>query len=461
MKRFLSFFLVLTVLITTGAGCGGPSAAETAASKPVTIKIWRVFDSQSTMAAIMSAYQAIHPNVSFDYRELRVDEYKNELLRAFAEGTGPDVFSVHNTWIGEYQSLMAPLPSTLSIPYTVTQGTIKKEQVTTIHTDPTISVRQLKNDFIDIVTDDVVRPWSPGPNLPAQPAIWGLPLGVDVMALFYNKDLLNAAGIAEPPKTWNEFQTDVAANKTKLTLVGSGDVIIQSGGAIGTAHNVERAVDILSLLMMQDGVPIVNDNGTATFATPNENRDVLGAEALRFYTDFANPFREVYTWNNKQPGSFEAFVTGKTAFFFGYTYHIPLIKAANPKLKYAVTPMPQIENGRTVNFANYWVETVAKASPNQNWAWDFIQFAAKADQVKTYLAASGKPTALRALITPELDDEALSPFASELLTAKSWYKGKNAAVAEGAFLDLIDASLAGAEITKALNDAQNKVNQTL
>jgi len=456
-KRFLSLFLLVAAVFTMGAGCGGPSKAEVEAAKPVTITIWRVFDADDTFSSIMSAYQALHRNVSFEYRTLRIEEYEEELLKAFAEGTGPDVFSVHNTWIGGYENLIAPLPATLTIPYTEVRGTIKKETITTLKEEPTLSIRALNKDFVGVVPEDVIRPYQPNPKAEPEDRIWGLPMSVDSLALFYNKDLLDAAAIAQPPATWTQFQENVVA----LTSLGVDDVILQSGAAIGTSRNVERSFDILSLLMMQNGTTMVDDRGRARFAEEAADRTVPGAEAVRFYTEFASPLKEVYTWNAEQPTSFDAFVTGKTAFFFGYSYHIPLIRTRAAKLNFGITSMPQIENAEAVNYANYWVETVAKSSKYQNWAWDFVQFATSEQQVESYLTEAVKPPARRALIDGLLEDEDLSVFASQLLTAKSWYRGEDVAVAEQAFLDLIDQALAGAIVEDEIAQAQNKVNETL
>jgi ABC-type glycerol-3-phosphate transport system substrate-binding protein len=223
---------------------------------------------------------------------------------------------------------------------------------------------------------------------------------------------------------------------------------------------VERAFDILSLLMMQNGTQMTDSRGSATFAAELEDKSVPGADAVRFYADFANPLKAVYSWNAEQPSSFDAFASGKTAMFLGYSYHLPLIRSRAPKLNFAVAPAPQISEGRTVNYANYWVETVSKSTENVDWAWDFVQFAAEAEQVTNYLSAAGKPTALRSLINAQLEDDDLAVFAGQLLTAKSWYLGNDASVAESAFLELIDSALAGGEPERGVRDAQNKVNQT-
>lgn len=457
MKSIWRNIIILMIpLLILGAGCGGSSAAEVLASTPVKITVWRVFDDDSTFQGLMSAYQAVHPNVSFSYRELRFDEYEDELLRAFAEGEGPDVFSIHNTWIGEYESLIEPLPDSLSIAYSEVRGTIKKETIYTIEEEPTLSKRALEANYVDVVAQDVLRSYKASAKSEAEDRIFALPLSVDTLAMYYNKDLLDAAGIAEPPSTWTEFQDAV----TLLTKIGSNGQILQSGAAIGTSQNVERAFDIVSLLMMQNGTAMTDSRGRPTFGNETD-AGFLAGEAVRFYTDFANPLKAVYTWNAEQQDSFDAFVNGNTAFFFGYSYHNAFIKTANSKLDFSVAPAPQIDGGKTVNYANYWVETVAKSSDAGDWAWDFVQFAAEEENVDSYLSASNKPTALRALIATQLENELLSVFSAQTLTADSWYKGSDAQVAEEAFLDLIDAMLAGNETQTALREAQNKVSQSL
>lgn len=448
--------LLLLPLVLMGAGCGGTSTAEKLSTTQHTITIWRVFDDDDTYSQIMSAYQALHPNISFEYRELRYEEYEDELIRAFAEGEGPDIFSIHNTWIGKYESLIQPMPDSLTIPYTETRGTIKKEVIYTVQEEPTMSQRALKSNYVDVVVDDVLRSYKANAKAEEEDRIFALPMGMDSLALYYNTDLLNAAGIPEPPGTWTQFQDQVAL----MTQINTNDSIVQAGAAIGTSRNVERAFDLVSILMMQNGTQMTDSRGRVTFAQETDS-GFLGGEALRFYTDFANPLKAVYTWNEDMPDSFDAFTSGNTAFFFGYSYHNDFIKTANAKLNFSVSPLPQIDGGKTVNFANYWVETVAKSTDAGDWAWDFVQFAAGEDRVTSYLTQAKRPAALRALINSQLEDEVLSVFAGQTLTADSWYRGGDALVAEEAFLDLIDAFLSGSEQERALKDAQNKVNQSL
>lgn len=449
--------LGLIALLTTGAGCGGSTST---ALEKVDLEIWRVFDDDNTFDAIIDAYRASHPNVKINYREWRFDEYEDELVRAIAEGRGPDIFSLHNTWMHEYQDLMLPMPETVTTQVQEQRGTVRKEIVTVEREEETMSIRELSSSFVEQVEKDVVLDYQPDDSVEPEKKIYGLPLAMDSLALFYNKDLLDAAGIAQPPASWSEFQDDVI----ELTTFDTDGEVEQSGAALGTSRNIERSVDIVSLLMMQNGTDMTDERGRVTFnEIGSDVPDDLypSYDAVAFYTDFANPTKAVYTWNDSFSSSYEAFANGETAFFIGYSYHIPLIRTAAPKLNFAVTKIPQIEGGREVNFANYWVEAVSGQSEFPDWAWDFILFAADEENVTSYLEEAQKPTALRSLISSQLDDEWLGPFAAQVLTAESWYQGYDADAADEAIKDLIDEVLAGVEDPQdSMNAAASRVKQT-
>ncbi|MFH1711865.1 MAG: extracellular solute-binding protein [Patescibacteria group bacterium] len=463
MRRFLkpvTFLIVASLFLTTGQGCvGGGGGGQQL--EQVTLNYWRVFDDSGDFRDIINAYRALHPNVKINYRKLRYDEYEEELVRAIAEGRGPDIFSMHNTWMNEYQNLMEPMPSSVTIQNQETRGTLRQEMVVVETTKPTPSITTLKNDYVEQVAKDAVLSYKATTRSDAQSRIYGFPLSVDSLALFYNRDLLDAAGIPTPPQNWEEFQA-VIPQLTSYDIDGN---ITQSGAALGTSQNVERSTDILSLLMMQTGTQMTDARGRVAFNTVPEGSPkgfYPGLNALQFYTDYANPTKQVYTWNENYPNSFEAFANGQTAFFFGYSYHIPLLRTAAPRLNFAVASMPQIEGGRDVNYANYWLEVVSNDTKNSNWAWDFLMFASSAENVTSYLDRTDKPTALRNLVNSQLDDGQVAIFAAQTLTAESWYRGSDATAAENALKNLIDDYLKARyeDPADAMELAANRVQQT-
>jgi len=139
-------------------------------------------------------------------------------------------------------------------------------------------------------------------------------------------------------------------------------------------------------------------------------------------------------------------------------------------LNFSVAPMPQISREASgigaVNVANYWVEVVSSKSKNNDIAWNFVQhMAANPEIASIYLNKTKKPTALRELIDGQLDDMEINPFASQVLTAKSWYRGKDSGAMEQIFSEMIDGISLTAEkqeeaFQQALNVAAGKIQQT-
>lgn len=453
-KKILSIFLLLTIFLVSGFGCKRLDKETQTAIEPVTIDYWRVFDDSDDFQDIITKYQTMHPHVKINYKKLRFDEYEEELLNAMAEDRGPDIFSVHNTWLKKYESKLEPMPEETKMAYMVTKGSIKKEVVPEVRVTKAMTLKNLRDSFIDVVFDDVV----------IDNKIYGLPLSVDTLALYYNRGLLNNAGITEIPEYWNRsFQQNVK----KLTMHDNRFGIIQSGVSLGGSENIFRAADILSVLIMQNGGTMIDDSGSVLFNTvPSifaERGYNPGLEALRFYTDFANPAKEVYCWNEDLNNSLEMFIGGNLAMMFGYSYDLPTIKSRAPQLNFSVSNLPQIEGNNNINFANYWVEVVSKKAEDKNVAWDFIQFLTQEEQAKIYLDKTNKPTALRSLINYQKEKDAeLAVFVDQVLTAKSWYRGKNPLAAEEIILEMIDnVNNNSLDIKTAINLAASKVQQTI
>ena len=450
-KKIIGLLMIFTFLLTSGFGCKSSNQQVQQSMTPMTLNVWGVYDDSDSFTDIINNYKALHPYITINYRKFRYDEYEDQLLNAFAEDRGPDIFAVNNTWMKKYEAKLAPLPAQTQMVVPVVEGSIQKQTVQTLVTNKSLSLTDLKNNFVDVVYHDVVD----------NNQIYGLPLALDTLALYYNRDLLNNAGITTIPQYWNrEFQQDVQ-KLTKQDLKGN---IIQSGVALGGSRNINRYSDILSTLIMQNGGAMMDDSGSVLFHTapPGGNYNP-GAAALSFYTDFSNPIKEVYSWNNDLPNSLTSFIGGSLAFMFSYAYDLPTIKAQAPKMNFGVAPLPQIEGAsNNTNFANYWIETVSKKSAHVNESWDFVQFMTSANQVKSYLDKSKKPAALRALIDAQRSDPDVGVFAGQVLTAKSWYRGYDAQAAEEAIAEMIDSTIKdGTKIQDYMNLAASRVQQTV
>ncbi len=438
-KKIFLLSLLLCLVMLSGFGCKTVSQQVQEKMKPITLNYWRVWDGPDDFKQAIAEYNKIHPNISINYRKLSYAEYEQALVNALAEDRGPDIFSINANWVKRYQNKISYLPDQITLAYPVVRGTLKKETIPELRTKKSLSLATLKNGFIDTVYNDVTLDVYDNNAKANVRKIYALPLSLDALATFYNKDLLNNAGIAELSDYWNkQFQKDVK-NLTKQNAKGE---ILQAGVALGGGFNIERASEILAALMLQNGTSVLDDQGRVVFRQYVRDKDYNpGVDAIRFYTDFANPTKDVYSWNKTLPNSLDMFVQGNLAIMFGYSYHVPLIKARAPKLNFGLQPFPQIE-GRNdpKNVADYWVEVVSKKSRYPNEAWDFIQFvAAQPEIVKSFLANTGRVSAIKSLVKEEMNDDNVGVFAKQVLVSTSWYKGLDYETADKAFKEMAEA----------------------
>lgn len=408
-------FLSLTAALP---GCKEPLAEE------VELEFWGVFDDSDVYRPLIEDFNAAFPKIKINYYKKTYQTYEQDLLEAMAGGRGPDIFMLHHTWLPNYDDKIWAAPSEL------------------------ITLKELADNFVDVVYTDFV----------SDGYITALPLSIDTLALYYNKDIFNTAGLPQPPTTWEEFLTDAE----KLTIKDERDNIIRAGAALGTARNVNRSTDILSLLMLQSGAQMVNEQktGAAFDQTVNLNGESFypSQRALEFYTDFANPLKSAYTWNTRMNYSMDSFSEGKAVMMLNYSYQIPVIRAKSPYLNFGIAPMPQIKTStNNVNYANYWGLTVSHNCQNANEAWQFIIWLTDKENAQKYLELAEKPTARRDLILGQRDDPDLAVFAEQTLTAYSWYQVDNLTI-EQYFADMVESVVLGAAtIQEAINKAASDI----
>lgn len=459
-SKLLVGFSAFSMLVLGGFGCKNSTpAVGGATTKQRTLELWTVYDDVDALKTVTARYQAARPYLSINIRQFRPEELYDRLVEALAEDRGPDVVSVDNRSLGKYLTKLSSMPPSVSdTTVQVTQGQFSSDTVVSTKTVPTVTLDQLDREYVKVVADDVVK----------NNRIYGLPMSMDALAIYYNKDLLDRAGVAEPPKDWEEFQ-EVVRTLTKYDRT-TGQ-IIQSGAALGTSANISWKDDIVYALFAQSNAPFVDSNGRAVFHRV-ENRvsdETPAMQVMNFYTDFANPTRDTYTWNESMPSALDSFVAGKVGFFFGYQFHNSVIKARAPQLNYAAMPLLQLDPDRQANVANYSVLTVPAKSKNLNEAWGLVTYLAHSPATKDYLDASGRLTALRTFIATQRENVNLAPFVSQLLIAQSWYSGSNYEAASAAVGDMIREWLQDPpepnrflEFRQTiLNRAAAKINQTL
>jgi multiple sugar transport system substrate-binding protein len=388
------------------------------------LTVWGVFDDPEAYRAIFREFSQTR-GISASFVKKDITTYETELVNALAAGRGPDVFMINNAWLPKHFDKLWPAPDSLITP------------------------AKVRDIFPDVVSADFV----------AGGKVWALPLSVDTLALFYNRQLFNQASIALPPSTWEEVIADVP----KLTKVDQLGIIQQSAIALGTSANINRASDILAALMLQSGSSIVDrKNLEASFHWSEGGERPAGEQALAFYLQFADPSKSVYTWESDQHYSIDAFSEGTLAMMLNYSYQIPVIRAKGPFIDFAVSflPQPASRGDRRVDYANYWGFAVSNQSRHRREAWELIAFMTSKEQAAKYLAATGRPPARRDLIQSALDRPTVGIFARQALTAVSWFQ-PDATQVESIFRAMIDAARRGEAIGTVVSRAKDQINLLL
>lgn len=442
-QKKLSFLTIFSLLITPFFFSGCLKNNTVFVPKIEKLEVWGVFDNSDAYERIFSEFKKQNSSVKeIRYKKVSTNalEFEKTLFDEIASGRGPDILMFHNSWLTKHRDKLAPMPESEK------------------------NINFFKENFVDVAVQDFIK----------DNQIYAQPLHMDTLALFYNKDLFNQAGIATPPSTWNELNQNIK----KLTKIDSDGNISQSAVALGRSKDpggINRAVDIFSLLILQGGNPIINESGKAVFAEDNSSRS-----ALDFYVQFAQGGSLNYTWNANMDYSIDSFRYGKTAMMFNYAYQAERLRVSDPKLNFEISPMLQLDLENKKNYANYWGMAVTKAQrfdsskPQTNAdynterikkAWDLVNFitskkgkTAEFDATEEYLNRTKKIPARRDLIEKVKNDPQIGVFAQQALTAVSWPQPDNLAI-DDIFSELIDNVVSGkVRSYEALRQASASIN---
>jgi multiple sugar transport system substrate-binding protein len=154
---------------------------------------------------------------------------------------------------------------------------------------------------------------------------YGIPFTTSTRAMFYNKKIFQIAGIASPPQTWAQLQTDAAKIKAKGYI------------GYGMPLGSEEAQAELLLWFLGDGGGYVNSSGQYAINSP------ANIEALTFMKQLAAAGdTEPNAGNTDRKDVWADFAQGKVGMMLGSPAVIPIIQAAGvlTSSDYATAPVP-------------------------------------------------------------------------------------------------------------------------
>ncbi|MDB5054642.1 MAG: sugar transporter substrate-binding protein [Bacilli bacterium] len=396
---------------TATPNAASPSTNQTAApisNDPVTITWWDSMTSEGSQTAlkkIIADYEKVHPNVKIERTFVAAGDIKNKLLIGSAGNQAPDIVWVDNP---DHQALAAA----------------------GILADITSEVKAWGQ------ADQYFEgPWSStvykGKN-------YGIPIGSNDLALYYNSDMLTAAGIT-PPKTWDELK---AAAK-KLT---KPDVYGFSLSAVKTEEGTFQFLPF----MYQAGSDIPNFNSEGTIKAATLYKDMIAGGYMS---------KEVIT--QKQSDIVAQFAIGKSAMMVNGTWQIPYLQK-NAKVKWDIVQLPVDKQGATLLGGENWA--ISAATKHKDVAFDIIKFANEPDNLKAFLKVAGRLPARQDYIMDPFwqGDKQMKIFADGMKVAKARAFGPNYPKISEAIQIMLQEVITGAKAPEAaVKDADAKIKPLL
>lgn len=420
MRRIVIAVLSLAVILGFLFWRFGPNLGQQKTG-PVVLTYWGLWEDENIIRPVLEEYQKNNPNIQITYKRQSSINYRTRVQTQVREGVGPDVFMIHNSWLPMFEGDLASAP------------------------DGIFPLAEYRSAFYPVAEASFVKSGQ----------IFAVPTGIDGLALYYNEELLSAAGVGVP-KSWQEF-VDAAV---RMTVRDSTGQIRTAGAALGSTGNVDHWPDILGLLLLQQ--PNVNLTSPATEAT---------AEVFRFYTGFiTDPRKKV--WDVTMASSTQAFIQGRLAFYFAPSWRAFEIRQANPQLRFNTAPVPQLA-ARTVGWGSFWGLAVSGRSPYQEEAWRLAKFLTSAEAQRLIYTQASQMRLFGQLysqvsLAPEIAQApVVGGFVKQAPYYKFWYLSSNtfdAGINDEMIKyweDGINATLAGIDPQVALQTVAKGVQQVL
>lgn len=354
MKRVIALLLVSILVIGLLAGCGGsngtapsstgsqspsgstvsevsPSTAAPAEKAKVTLwYYWENKEHQQILTDIIKQYNSSQNEVEVINEYYPFADFKKVLSIGLAASKLPDLVLIDNPDHAAYAAMGL---------------------------------------FADIT--DKIKDWpdkeqyfeGPWKSCTLDGKVYGIPFGSNDLALYYNEDMLNKAGV-KPPQTWEELRA--AAKK----LTGNGI----TGLGVSAPKTEEGTFQFMPWILSAGGelTKVDSPEGIKSFTMISE------------LVKDGSMSKEVMNW--VQSDVLKQFMAGKIAMMFNGPWQVPTLKKDAPNLKWNVTLIPKDKQYASVLGGENWGVVNGK---NVDATVKFLKYVTQADVLKSYIGKFG------------------------------------------------------------------------
>ncbi|CAG7647169.1 extracellular solute-binding protein [Paenibacillus allorhizosphaerae] len=192
------------------------------------------------------------------------------------------------------------------------------------------------------------------------------PMNTSSVVLFYNKDLLQQAGVPFPSEQIKDRMTweSLVETAKKLSKDTNGD---NQNDVFGFSFDqVGKAYQLLALGQSKKAQAL-SDNGLTAKGFTNSPEMV---SAFQFYSDMFNKYK--ISPKIKREEALDYFISGKVGMFLASTQNLPRIKDA--KMNFGIAPHPYFEGGKVATPTGSWHVGISKYSTKKEAAAKFVKY---------------------------------------------------------------------------------------
>ncbi|WP_442940780.1 ABC transporter substrate-binding protein [Nostoc sp.] len=374
-KRLFHFFgLMIAIAIAIIACQSLQLPSKPLSSNPISIKLSGWGGSpveQKLLRQVLQDFETKHPTIKVKY-EVIADQYMDVIKTRLVGEAAPDVFYL----------------DALEAPFLMSQNVLEPLES---YITPTFDL----TDFEDTLLN----------SFKYQNHIYGLPKDYSTLALFYNKKAFAAAGLSNPPTTWDELRNYSKQLTGKLNKYGFGEI----------PELARQAYKIKAF-----GGQLVDRNGSATFAS------AAGLQGLELVVDQYQKDRSSAQKSDVGTNSgSEMFGQNKVAMVIEGNWAIPYLRETFPQVEFATAPVPTINDkkGTMVFTVAYVMNNLAQHKAE---AWELISYLTGKEGMQKW-TGTGFALPTRKSVAKNLgydQDSLRSPLVAGVDYATSWQVGK-------------------------------------
>jgi multiple sugar transport system substrate-binding protein len=413
LKKNLSFWVFLLLLISTLTSCGFQNSQD---GITVTLSGWQSSPTEKQLLEqVLHQFEFQHPTLKVKH-EIINDQYMDVIKTRLIGDAAPDVFYL--------DAFEAPLLMKYGV------------------LEPLNSYINAQFDLADFE-----------PNLlkafQLDGRTYGLPKDFSTLALFYNKQAFQDAGIDQPPQTWDELRDYSQILTVDTNRDGRNDRY-----GFGVSPELSRQY----FMMTAFGGRLIDRQENAAFFTSGS------LKGLQLIID---QYRQDRT--SVQPSDVgastgsELFGQGKAAMAIEGPWAIPYLQETFPKLQFATAEVPTVNNKKgTMAYTVAYV--MNKKTKHKEAAWQLISYLTSPEGMKAW-AKEGLVLPSRKSVLQELgyaDNPLYASFVKGADYATIWQAGETLPTILTHFNNQLISALIGEQsLRDAMRKAQRSANKEI